>query len=95
MEKYLEENLEPDLIIECLKEAVSRNKRNWRYVVSILEDCCNNNIKTVDQFYIRQKKFKSNKINPTKQSKTKEIVEYEEIDFTNEEEYKKKILGKG
>lgn len=95
MEKYLQDGLEADLIIDCMKEAVSRNKRNWRYVVSILNDCCNNNIKTAKQFNIRQKEFKSNKNNPSKQVKTKEKVEYEEVDFTNEEEYKKKILEKG
>lgn len=95
IEKYLQEGLQAELIIACMKEAVSRNKRNWRYVTSILNDCCNNNIKTAEQFNIRQKEFKSNKNNPSKQVKTKEKVEYEEVDFTNEEEYKKKILEKG
>lgn len=95
MEKYLQDGLEADLIIDCMKEAVSRNKRNWRYVVSILNDCCNNNIKTAKQFNIKQKEFKSNNNNSTKQTKTKEKIEYDEVEFTDEEEYKKKILGKG
>lgn len=94
MEKYLEDGLQADLIIACMKEAVSRNKRNWHYVVSILNDCYNNNIKTVKQFYIKQKEFKSNNISNNKK-KTKENIEYEEVNFTDEEEYKKKILGKG
>lgn len=95
IEKYLQDGLEADLIITCMKEAVSRNKRNWRYVVSILNDCCNNNIKTAKQFNIKQREFKSNNNNSTKQTKTKEKIEYDEIEFTDEEEYKKKILGKG
>ena len=28
-------------------------------------------------------------------NQTKEKIEYDEVDFTNEEEYKEKILGKG
>lgn len=94
MEKYLQDGLQADLIIACMKEAVSRNKRNWHYVVSILNDCCNNNIKTAEQFYIKQKDFKSNNNNSTKQQQTKEKVEYEEIHFENEEEYRKELFKK-
>ena len=32
MENYLKSGLYADLIIEAMKEAVSRNKRNWKYV---------------------------------------------------------------
>lgn len=96
IENYLfNDRLQADLIIACMKEAVNRNKRNWHYVVSILNDCCNNNIKTAKQFKIKQEEFKSNKNQKTKNDKTKEKVEYEEVDFTNEEEYVEKILGKG
>lgn len=95
IEKYLKSGLYSDLIIEAMKEAVSRNKRNWKYVTGILNDCINNKVYTAKQFRIKQEEFKSNKNNQIKQLKPKEKVEYEEIDFTNEEEYKKKILGKG
>ena len=78
-----------------MKEAVSRNKRNWKYVTGILNDCINNKVYTAKQFRIKQEEFKSNKNNQVKQLKSKEKVEYDEIDFTNEEEYKRKILGKG
>lgn len=93
MEKYLQEGLQAGLIITCMKEAVSRNKRNWRYVVSILNDCCNSNIKTAEQFYIKQKEFKSSN-NSIKKTQTEEKVEYEEIQFENEEEYRKKLFEK-
>ena len=95
IEKYLKSGLYSDLIIEAMKEAVSRNKRNWKYVTGILNDCINNKVYTAKQFRIKQEEFKSNKNNQVKQLKSKEKVEYDEIDFTNEEEYKRKILGKG
>jgi len=95
MEKYLKSGLYADLIIEAMKEAVSRNKRNWKYVTGILNDCINNKVYTARQFKIKQEEFKSNKTQIQKSNKTKEKVEYEEVEFTNEEEYKEKILGKG
>ena len=95
IEKYLKSGLYADLIIEAMKEAVSRNKRNWKYVTGILNDCINNKVYTAKQFRIKQKEFKSNKIQIHQNNKIKEKVEYEEIEFSNEEEYKEKILGKG
>lgn len=96
IEKYLTDGLEAELIIECMKEAVSRNKRNWKYIVSILNDCCNNNIKTAKQFKIKQEKFKSNKNQKQNSVKTKpkEKIKYKEIKMT-EEEYIKKMNEKG
>lgn len=95
MEKYLKDGLEADLIIETMKEAVSRNKRNWHYVASILNDCCNNKINTAKQFRIKQEEFKSernNSQNVSKQQDKKE--EYEEVQFESEEEYRKKLFEK-
>ena len=89
IEKYLyQDNLHADLIIACIKEAVDRNKRFWKYAVSILNDCMNNKIFTAEQFYIRQKEFKSNNKSTKKQPEEK--IEYEEIAYT-EEEYNKMI----
>lgn len=93
MEKYLEEGLEAELIIEAMKEAVSRNARNWSYVVSILNDCCNNKIKTAKQFRIKQEEFKSNKIHKNETKTAKEKVEYEEVEYT-EEEYRERLYEK-
>lgn len=93
MEKYLDDGLEEDLIIEAMKEAVSRNKRNWKYIVAILNNCLDNKIKTAKQFKIEQNEFKSNKNKPKKE-KAKEKVEYKEVEMT-EEEYRKKLYEKG
>ncbi|MBR3002893.1 MAG: helix-turn-helix domain-containing protein [Clostridia bacterium] len=90
MDKYLHDGLYADLIIEAMKDAVSRNKRNWKYVASILNDCINNKVYTAEQFKIKQQEFKSNSSQSTKKAKTTEKVEYEEVTFT-EEEYNKII----
>lgn len=95
IEKYLKSGLYSDLIIEAMKEAVSRNKRNWKYVTGILNDCINNKVYTAKQFKIKQEEFKSSKKLNRQNKKEKEKFEYEEVNFMNEEEYKKKILGKG
>ena len=93
MEKYLENGLEADLIIAAMQEAVVRNKRSWKYVASILNNCIDNKIKTEQQFKIEQEEFKSNKKHPQKEQ-TKEKIEYKEVEMT-EEEYKKKLFEKG
>lgn len=93
MQKYLEDGLYGELIIEAIKEAVSRNARNWKYIASILNNCINSNIKTAQQFRIEQQNFKSKKTQ-NKEVKTEEKkVEYEEIEYT-EEEYIKKMHEK-
>ena len=89
IEKYLQEGLKSELIVETMKEAVSRNKRNWKYIKSILNDCCDNNIKTAEQFKIKQEEFKSNKNHNQQKAKTEEKVDYEEVEYTEEESRKK------
>jgi len=94
IEKYLDEGLEVELIIAAMKEAVSRNKRNWKYVSSILNNCLNSNIQTEKQFKIEQEQFKSNKKHPERKDIAKEKKEYVEVEMT-EEEYRKKLFEKG
>lgn len=94
MEKYLKSGLHADLVIEAMKEAVSRNKRNWKYTTGILNDCIDNQVYTVEQFRIKQKEFKSNKEQTQKSNKPKEKIEYEEVQFENEDEYRKKLFEK-
>lgn len=93
--KFLDvDNLEEDLIIEVMKEAVSRNKRNWKYISTILVSCVDNNIKTAKQFKISQEEFKSNQNQTNKKQRTEEKIEYKEIQIT-EEEFEKKMEEKG
>ncbi len=92
MEMYLIDGLSAELIIEAMKEAVFRNKRSWKYVISILNDCLNNKIHTVQQFKIKQEEFKSNKKQNDNQKQTKEKIEYKESELT-EEEYFAKLKG--
>lgn len=94
MEKYLDDGLEEDLIIEAMKEAVVRNKRSWKYIAAILNNCLDNKITTAKQFKIEQEEFKSNKNNKPNKDKAKEKIEYAEVEMT-EEEYMKKLFEKG
>lgn len=94
MEKYLKDGIEADLIIACMEEAVSRNIRIWKYVASTLNNCCNKKITTAKQFEISQAEFKSNKTQTEGKKKTEEKVEYEEVHFDNDEEYRKKLFEK-
>lgn len=92
--KYLESGLYGDLIIEAMKEAVSRNKRSWKYVVGILNDCINNKVYTAKQFKIKQDEFKSNKTQIHQSNKPKEKIEYKELELT-EEQYNKMMNERG
>ena len=83
-----------ELIIEAMKEAVSRNKRNWKYITGILNNCIDNKIRTADQFRISQEEFKSNKNKSHQKKTTEEKIEYEEVQFASEEEYRKKLYEK-
>lgn len=94
MEKYLQEGVKTDLIIACMEEAVSRNIRFWKYVASTLNNCCNCKITTAEQFKISQEDFKS-KSQTKQKNRAKQKIQYEEIEYENEEDYKKKILEKG
>lgn len=94
MEKYLQDGMEADLIIACMEEAVSRNKRIWKYVASTLNNCCNSKITTAKQFRISQEEFKFNKKQKERKEEVQEKNEYEEVYFDNEEEYRKKLFEK-
>lgn len=85
MEYYLEDGLEAELIIECMKEAVSRNKRNWKYIEAILRDCRNNNITTVQQYQTKEKEFKEGR---GKKQNNKEETVYN-TDFSEYDKFAK------
>lgn len=82
IESYLEDGLEADLIIACIKEAVDRNHRHWKYIKTILNDCYNNKVFTPEQYEIKQKEFKKskNKKQETKISESKYSNDFSEYD---------------
>lgn len=86
---YLEDGLQQDLIIRAMEEAVSNNIRKWNYVRTILNDCINNDIKTVEQYIIKQKEFKDKKTNVTTTKSQKQEVTYN-TDFSEYDEYVKR-----
>lgn len=92
IESYLEDGIEAELIMICIKEAVDRNRRNWKYIKTILNDCYNNKVFTVKQYEIKQKEFKELK-NKQYKAKTKEINKQEikyENDFSEYDNYIRK-----
>lgn len=81
---YLEDGIEEDLIIVAMQKAVDNNVRKWSYVQTILNDCLNNNIKTLHDFEIQQNEYKNKKT--TKTTTTKKEVEYN-TDFSEYDKY--------
>ena len=85
---YLEDGLQQDLIIRAMEEAVSNNIRKWNYVKTILNDCVNNQIKTLEQYTIKQREFKNKKANKTTANKKQEVIY--NIDFSEYDQYVKR-----
>lgn len=85
---YLEDGLQQDLIIRAMEEAVSNNIRKWNYVQTILNDCVNNQIKTLEQYTIKQREFKNKKANKTTVSKKQEVTY--NTDFSEYDQYVKR-----
>lgn len=84
---FLEDGLSKDLIITAMQEAVSRNKRNWKYVSAILEDCLNKKIFTKEAYEISQKEFRQEK--EKKPKKKQETIPYQN-DFSEYDQYAQK-----
>lgn len=85
---YLENGLQQDLIIRAMEEAVSNNIRKWNYVKTILNDCVNNQIKTLEQYTIKQREFKNKKANKTTANKKQEVTY--NTDFSEYDQYVKR-----
>lgn len=85
---YLENGLQQDLIIRAMEEAVSNNIRKWNYVKTILNDCVNNQIKTLEQYTIKQREFKNKKANKTTANKKQEVTY--KTDFSEYDQYVKR-----
>ena len=85
---YLEDGLQQDLIIRAMEEAVSNNIRKWNYVKTILNDCVNNKIKTLEQYTIKQREFKNKKANKTTANKKQEVTY--NTDFSEYDQYVKR-----
>ena len=85
---YLEDGLQQDLIIRAMEEAVSNNIRKWNYVKTILNDCVNNQIKTLEQYTIKQREFKNKKANKTTANKKQEVTY--NTDFSEYDQYVKR-----
>ena len=84
IQTYLDDGLTEDLIVEAMKNALDNNARNWKYVKTILNNCLNENITTVEQYRAKQIEFKNQKANKT--TTKKQEVTYN-TDFSEYDEY--------
>lgn len=87
IEAYLEDGLEAELIIECMKEAVSRNSRNWKYIDAILRNCRDNNVTTAQQYKTKEKEFRENRAKQH-QAKERKNIKYN-TDFSEYDKFAK------
>lgn len=88
--EYRAEGLQDDLLITAMQDAVSRNKRSWKYIEATLKDCRRNNVFTAEQFEIKQREFKEQiKANKSFKKQCKKEAFYN-TDFSEYDEYAKK-----
>lgn len=80
---YLEDGLQEELIIKAMEESIANNVRRWNYVKTILNDCINNNIKTVEQYEVKQREYKNKKTNKEINTTNKK----QEVTYTDFSEY--------
>lgn len=85
---YIDEEISSEVIIACMKESVDLNKRNWKYIKAIINDCIKNNIQTEKQFKIKQNEFKQIKNTVTTSQQKKEVLY--NTDFSEYDKYMKK-----
>lgn len=95
---YMDDGLTGELIKRCIKEAVDQNARKWKYIKAILDDCKRENIKTKEEYEIKQKEFREKqKKKQDKQSfkeKSKQEVSYN-TDFSEYDQYVKRDDASG
>ena len=85
IQTYLEDGLTEELIVEAMKNALDNNARNWKYVKTILNNCLNENITTVEQYRAKQIEFKNQKANKKTTPKKQEVTY--NTDFSEYDEY--------
>lgn len=86
-----------ELIEYALRKTARIERPSWQYAIPILEGYISKGFRTIKEVKADDLKYK-NRANTMKQAeknKTEPKVEYEEVEYENEEDYKKKILEKG
>lgn len=89
LKDYIKDGFSAEMIVYAINLALKQNKRNLAYIEGIIRNWRLNNIKTIGDAKQENEKHYS------KETKKEEKIEYEEIEYNNEEDYKKKILEKG
>jgi DnaD/phage-associated family protein len=58
---FLDDGVEPELIIQAMKDSIDNGVHKWVYTKKILSDCLINKVITLEQFQIRQREKEANK----------------------------------
>lgn len=84
LEKY-SDKMQPELIINAIKEAVDYNAKSYKYVLTILQNCEKQKIFTVDAFLKRQAEHEQQKHNNKNNGPNKPIPfkTYEQREYKN------------
>ncbi len=96
---YIEDGVEPEMIIAAIDEAVDQGKRTWTYAKAIIDNKINAGIKTLRDFRRAEADYKAEKeakrstarLGPDKQRKSK-FNNYEDDNKTDYAELEKQIL---
>lgn len=88
LKDYMKDGFSAEMIIYAIQLALKQNKRNLAYIEGILKNWQLNNIKTLGDAK------RENEQHHSKESKKEEKIEYKEVQFENEEEYRKKLYEK-
>jgi DnaD/phage-associated family protein len=59
--EYLDDGIEPDLIIQAINIAIDNNARNWGYCKACIDKWLDKGIKTVEQYNAEDIKYKAEK----------------------------------
>lgn len=89
-ENYIKDGFKVDTIIYAMELAVKQKKRNTAYIEGILKNWERQNAKILSEA-----KRINNDFEEKKENKSKEKNEYEEMTFESEEDYERRVLGKG
>lgn len=88
LKDYMKDGFSAEMITYAIQLALKQNKRNLAYIEGILKNWKLNNIKTLGDAK------QENEQHHNKETKKEEKIEYEEVQFENEEEYRKKLFEK-
>lgn len=88
LKDYIKDGFSAEMIVYAINLALKQNKRNLAYIEGIIKNWKLNNIKTLGDAK------QENENHHNEKTKKEEKIEYEEVHFESEDEYRKKLFEK-